>query len=102
MKFIVWLIRLIIFVVFLVLALGNLQDVQLNLLAGYVWNAPMIVVGLVFFVIGALAGLLAALPGLLRRGREISRLRREVKTLREQQANTVTAPHDVPPMPPII
>jgi len=102
MKFIVWLIRLIIFVVFLVLALGNLQDVQLNLLAGYVWNAPMIVVGLVFFVVGALAGVLAALPGLMRRGRETSRLRREVKLLREQQANPVQAAHDVPPMPPII
>jgi uncharacterized integral membrane protein len=102
MKFIVWLIRLIIFAVFLVLAVGNLQSVQLNLLLGHVWNAPLIVVGLVFFVVGALAGVLAALPRLMRRGRETSRLRREVKLLREQQANTVQTPHDVPPMPPII
>lgn len=99
MKFIVWLIRVLIFVVFLVLALANLQDGSLNLLAGYTWTAPMILIGLAFFVIGALAGLLAALPGWLRRGREISRLRRELKVLRDGQPARTDLP---PPFPPIM
>lgn len=97
MKFIVWLIRVLIFIVFLVLALANLQSGSLNLLAGYTWTAPMILIGLVFFVIGALAGLLAALPGSWRRGREIARLRRELKAVRDGQN-----PRDLPPFPPIM
>lgn len=99
MKFIVWLIRLVVFVVFLVLALGNLQDVQLNWFAGYSSTAPMIVVGLGFFVIGALVGVVSAVPGAMRRSRENARLRREIKTLRDGQTAVV---RDVPPMPPII
>ena len=97
MKFIVWFIRVLIFIVFLVLALANLQDGSLNLLAGYTWTAPMILIGLAFFVIGALAGLLAALPGWLRRGREIARLKREIKVLRDGETN-----RELPPFPPIM
>ncbi|MGI4859198.1 MAG: lipopolysaccharide assembly protein LapA domain-containing protein [Janthinobacterium lividum] len=97
MKFFVWLIRVLIFIAFLVLAFANLQEGSLNLLAGYTWSAPMILIGLVFFVIGALAGLLAALPGWLRRGRELSRLRRELQVAREGHN-----PADLPPFPPIM
>jgi uncharacterized integral membrane protein len=97
MKSIVWLIRVVIFIVFLVLALANLQDASLNLLAGYTWTAPMIVIGLAFFVIGALAGLLAALPGWYRRGRENARLQRELRAMRDRQK-----PQDMPPFPPIM
>jgi uncharacterized integral membrane protein len=98
MKFIVWLIRIVIFVAVLVLALANLQDGSLNLLAGYTWTAPMILIGLAFFVVGALAGLLAAIPGWVRRGREVSRLKREIKSLREAQL----PPREVPPFPPMM
>ncbi|MCY0388640.1 lipopolysaccharide assembly protein LapA domain-containing protein [Robbsia sp. Bb-Pol-6] len=97
MKFFVWLIRILIFIAFLVLALANLQEGSLNLLAGYTWSAPMILIGLVFFVIGALAGLLAALPGWFRRGRELARLRRELQVAREGRD-----PADLPPFPPIM
>lgn len=97
MKFLVWLIRVLIFIAFLVLALANLQEGSLNLLAGYTWSAPMILIGLVFFVIGALAGLLAALPGWFRRGREIARLRRELQLARDTRD-----PVDLPPFPPIM
>jgi putative membrane protein len=97
MKFIVWFIRVLIFIVFLVLALANLQEGTLNLLAGYTWTAPMILIGLAFFAIGALAGLLAAIPGWIRRGREIGRLRRELKVMKDGQNIS-----DLPPFPPIM
>jgi putative membrane protein len=55
MKFIVWLIRVLVFVLLLVLALSNTQTATLNFLAGYAWSAPLILIGLAFFVVG-LAG----------------------------------------------
>lgn len=97
MKFLVWLIRVLIFIVFLILALANLQQGSLNLLAGYTWTAPMILIGLAFFAIGALAGLLAAVPGWVRRGRENARLRRELKILREG-----SSAQELPPFPPLM
>ncbi len=37
MKFVVWLIRVLVFVLLLVLALANTQTATLNFLAGYNW-----------------------------------------------------------------
>ncbi len=56
MKFIVWLIRVLVFVLLLVLALSNTQTATLNFLAGYAWSAPLILIGLAFFVVSLLAG----------------------------------------------
>src|SRR5258705_9581781 len=57
MKFIVWLICVLVFVLLLVLAFANTQPATLNFLAGYSWQAPLILIGLAFFVVGLLAGL---------------------------------------------
>ena len=57
MKFIVWLIRVLVFVLLLVLALSNTQTATLNFLAGYAWSAPLILIGLAFFVVGFWRGL---------------------------------------------
>lgn len=98
MKFFVWLLRAAVFVVFLGLALTNTQQVQL-VLAGYVWCAPLILIGLAFFLVGLLAGWLftwlAALPQRL----EIGRLKRELRELKHLQ-ETLVKP-DVPPLPPL-
>jgi putative membrane protein len=66
MKFFVWLIRVLVFVLLLVLALANTQSATLNFLAGYFWQAPLILIGLAFFVVGLAAGLLSSLPSLFR------------------------------------
>ena len=96
MKFITWLIRILVFVLLLVLALANTQDATLNLLAGFAWHAPLILIGLAFFGVGLLAGVLAALPALFRARMEAARLRREVRVARE--APLV----DAPPLPPLL
>ncbi|MGI4812639.1 MAG: LapA family protein [Janthinobacterium lividum] len=98
MKFFVWLIRAMVFVVLLILALANTQDASLNLLANRAWTAPLILIGLAFFVVGLLAGALAVLPKLFRQRREIGRLRRELKVLRATQSTEPV----VPIMPPMI
>jgi putative membrane protein len=56
MKFIVWLIRVLVFVLLLVLALSNTQTAHVEF-PGWLRNgqAPLILIGLAFFVVG-LAG----------------------------------------------
>jgi uncharacterized integral membrane protein len=97
MKFIVWLIRVLVFVLLLVLALSNTQPATLNFLAGYVWSAPLILIGLAFFVIGLLAGLVSAMPAVVRLRMENGRLRRELRVARETPAVI-----EQPPLPPLI
>jgi lipopolysaccharide assembly protein A len=97
MKFIVWLIRVLVFVLLLVLALSNTQPATLNFLAGYVWSAPLILIGLAFFVIGLLAGLVSAMPAVVRLRMENGRLRRELRVARETPAVV-----EQPPLPPLI
>jgi putative membrane protein len=97
MKFIVWLIRVLVFVLLLVLALANTQTATLNFLAGYVWQAPLILIGLAFFGVGLLAGLVSSFPAMIRLRLENGRLKRELRTARE---TPVVA--EEPPMPPVI
>ncbi|CAM2142396.1 lipopolysaccharide assembly protein A [Pararobbsia alpina] len=97
MRFIVWLLRAVVFIVLLVLALANTQDASLNFVAGYSWTAPLILIGLVFFAVGLLAGVLAAAPALVRQRLEIGRLKRQLKNVQDTPAVI-----DEPPLPPII
>lgn len=97
MKFIVWLIRVLVFVLLLVLALANTQTAELRFLAGYVWQAPLILIGLAFFGVGLLAGLVSAVTPMLRLRMENGRLRRELRVARE-----TPVVREEPPMPPLI
>jgi len=97
MRLIAWVIRVLVFVLLLVLALANTQPAALHFLAGYVWEAPLILIGLAFFVVGLLAGLLSALPALFRLRMENGRLKRDLRAARDTGAPVVE-----PPMPPII
>ncbi|SAK44824.1 membrane protein [Caballeronia catudaia] len=97
MKFLVWLIRVLVFVLLLVLALANTQTATLNFLAGYAWTAPLILIGLAFFVVGLLAGLVSGLPAKLRLRMENGRLKRELRAVRE-----TPVVKEEPPMPPLI
>ncbi|RKP59251.1 LapA family protein [Pararobbsia silviterrae] len=97
MRFIVWLLRVVVFVVLLVLALGNIQDASLQFIPGYTWTAPLILIGLVFFGVGLFAGVLAAAPAIVRQRLEIARLKRQLKSAQE-----VPPVVDEPPLPPII
>jgi lipopolysaccharide assembly protein A len=79
MKILVWLIRILVFGALLLLALANVQPVTLNFYPGHAWTAPLILIGLAFFVIGLLAGWLSATPALFRHKLENGRLKRELK-----------------------
>lgn len=97
MKLIVWLVRALVFVLLLVLALANTQSATLNFLAGYAWQAPLILIGLAFFGVGLMAGLVSSLPGLVRLKLENGRLKRDLRAVRE--APPVASE---PPLPPVV
>jgi uncharacterized integral membrane protein len=71
-----WAIRLIIFFVLVVFALQNTDPVNLHILLGQVWQAPLVIVLLAFFAGGALLGALSLLGVIYRQRREIARLKR--------------------------
>lgn len=71
-----WAIRLIIFAFLVVFAAQNTDLVSLHLLPGSVWQAPLVIALLVFFVGGVMLGALSLLSVIFRQRREISRLKR--------------------------
>jgi uncharacterized integral membrane protein len=75
-----WALRAIIFVFLVVFALQNTDPVSLRLLPGTLWQAPLVIALLAFFVGGALLGALSLLGVVFRQRREISRLKRGAVT----------------------
>lgn len=72
-----WAIRAIIFVFLVVFATQNTDSANLRLLPGTVWQTPLVIALLVFFVGGVVVGALSLLGVIFRQRREISRLKRE-------------------------
>jgi uncharacterized integral membrane protein len=96
MRYLIWILRLVIFVAVLLFALKNTDPVAVKFYGAYVVNnVPLIVVMLVTFVVGALFGLLLTVPAAMRRRREALRLRRELD--RVQAASIRQPADDIPP-----
>jgi uncharacterized integral membrane protein len=79
MRYLVWILRLVIFVIVLLFALKNTAPVDVGFFGNHgVHQIPLIVVMLAAFVLGLAFGLLVTAMAMLRRRREINRLRREL------------------------
>ena len=87
-----WAIRLIIFVVLLVFAVQNTDPVSLRFFTGQVWEAPLVLVLLRFFVGGVVLGALSLLGVIFRQRREISRLKRSASALKPAATDVVVPP----------
>lgn len=108
MRFVIWAVRLLVFVLVLLFALKNTEPVDVGLYADHVIPAvPLIVVILVAFAAGALCAVLVLLPASMRKRREIARLRREVARLQEDAArrhasdDLPVAPETIAPLAPL-
>lgn len=106
MRYLVWILRLAIFVLVLMFALKNTQPVSVTFFTNHVLpDVPLIVVMLAVFVLGTVFGVLLTVPAAMRRRREIARLRREnerLQALAEGQSQTVNLPPEaVAPMSPL-
>ncbi|HEX7386702.1 MAG TPA: lipopolysaccharide assembly protein LapA domain-containing protein [Castellaniella sp.] len=92
MRYLVWILRLVIFVIVLLFALKNTAPVDVGFFAGHgVQQVPLIVVMLVAFLLGLIFGLLVAALAMLKRRREINRLRRELARAQAAAAQSLPA-----------
>ncbi len=80
MRVLVWVLRVILFLALFLFALKNTDSVTLRLYFDQVWQAPLILILLVFFAAGTALGVLATLTTVFRQRRDISRLKRELKS----------------------
>jgi uncharacterized integral membrane protein len=72
-----WALRAVIFVFLVVFATQNTDPVSLRFLPGSIWQAPLVLALLAFFVGGVILAVLSLLGIIVRQRREISRLKRE-------------------------
>ncbi len=78
MRYLVWLLRAVMFIVLLGFAVKNDQPVVLRYFFGYEWQASLVVILLLFFAVGMGIGVLAMLGNVFRQRRDIAALKREL------------------------
>jgi uncharacterized integral membrane protein len=88
MRFVRWLVGLVVFAGLLLLALQNAEPVTLHVYDGVGWQTPLIFLLLIVFAAGVAAGLLAGSLRSVRLKRQLARLRRQ------QRRAPVTRPRD--------
>ncbi len=76
MKVIIWGLRLLFFVLLVLFALQNTQPVSLYWFPGQFWEAPQVLVLLLFFAAGVLLGVLSLLGLVYRQRRELNKSQR--------------------------
>ena len=86
MRALAWTLRIILFLALFLFALKNTDSVSLRLYFGEAWQAPLILVLLVFFAAGTAMGVLATLATVFRQRRDIARLQRELRNRRRDDS----------------
>ena len=86
MRYLNWLLRVILFLILFGFAVKNDQPVVLRYFFGYEWQASLVLILLLFFVVGTGVGALSMLGNIFRQRREIAILKRELV----QKNKTVT------------
>ncbi|CAG0940314.1 hypothetical protein GALLN_00909 [Gallionellaceae bacterium] len=79
MRYLTWLLRIVIFLILLGFAVKNDQPVVLRYFLGYEWQASLVVILLLFFAVGVGVGMLALLGNVFRQRKEIAALNRELR-----------------------
>ena len=90
MRVILWCCRILIFLFLLFFALKNTEPVSIRFFFDTSWQAPMIIVALVFFAIGAALGVLALCGTVFGLRRELARLKRNCKPDRDKDGAAET------------
>jgi uncharacterized integral membrane protein len=84
-KYLVWFLRVLLFLVLLGFAIKNTDPVAVRFYLGGEWEAPLVFVLLAAFVAGAAAGVVATLGVVFRKRREIAGLRKQLRARDAEQ-----------------
>jgi uncharacterized integral membrane protein len=79
MRYLSWLLGFVLFLLALGFAVKNSGAVVVHYYLGYQWQAPLVLVILVFFFAGVAVGVAASLRFIFRQRREIFSLKREMR-----------------------
>lgn len=79
MRYFSWFLRILLFLLLLGFAAQNSDIVTLRYYLGYEWQAPLVLVMLVFFALGAALGVAACLGYLFRQRRQLALLKKELR-----------------------
>jgi uncharacterized integral membrane protein len=105
MRYLVWALRLIVFIAVLMFALKNTDPVSVIFYGTWaVQSVPLIVVMLSTFVLGTVFGLLLTVPSSIRRRREVIRLKKELERIQaavNPQGAAQLSPDALVPLSPI-
>ncbi len=80
MRYVYFIIKLILFLALFGFALKNDETVILRYYLGHEWHAPLVIYLFIFFGGGVALGILASLGYIFKRRREISFLKRELRS----------------------
>jgi putative membrane protein len=79
MRYMIWLLRAVLFLILFGFAMKNDQPVVLHYFFGREWQTSLILILLLFFAVGVSVGMLAVLGNIFRQRREIVILKRELR-----------------------
>jgi len=96
MRYLVWLLRLTLFLLLLGFAVKNSDPVVVQYYFGAEWRAPLVFVLLICLIAGAALGILAALGQLFRQRREILDLKRELRAQARSASQPTASRPDAP------
>ena len=88
MRYLSWLLKFILFLLLLGFAVKNTETAVLHYYLGYEWQAPLVLILLVFFCAGAAVGIVASLSYLFRQRREMLLLKRELRLKGQENRQT--------------
>jgi putative membrane protein len=77
MRYLMWFLRIVLFLVLLGFTVKNAETVTLRYYFGYEWQAPLILIILLSFALGLAIGVMSCLGKILRQKREITTARRK-------------------------
>lgn len=97
MQYLLWIIKVALFLLILSFAIVNTDPVTVRYYLGYQWQAPLVLVLLVAICGGALVGILFGLFQTLRLRRQIAALKRELHAAQVAQEPAASAPVLPPP-----
>lgn len=86
MQYLTWFVRIVLFLLFLGFAVKNVDTVRLQYFFGYEWQAPLVMILLLFFTLGVAIGVLSCLGKIFRQRREIAAYRRVNSTNEDHES----------------
>jgi lipopolysaccharide assembly protein A len=77
MRYLIWFLRIVLFLLLLGFTVRNVETVTLHYYFGYEWQAPLILIILLFFTLGVAIGVLSCLGKIFRQRRVIASFRKK-------------------------